>query len=301
MTDFAIRTDALSWRAGRDFALDKVDLRVPTGAVYGFLGPNGAGKTTTIRALLGLLGPMDGKVTVLGHDIPGELSRALAQVGYVPERPHLYQHFTVAQALEYHSAFHARWDASWADEQRRRFALASDREIARLSKGEIGKLMILLALAQRPELLILDEPTDGLDPVVRRDVLSALVEYVDERKATVFISSHLVHELERVCDWVGLMDAGRLVAEMPMGRFKAGVRRLRLGGVAPVPDGAPFTLLARETLVGKDEEWLVRDWAEGMESWFTAQGAQLKEVGSLDLEDVFVELLRWARFDRRSA
>ncbi len=199
MTDFAIRTDALSWRAGRDFALDKVDLRVPTGAVYGFLGPNGAGKTTTIRALLGLLGPMDGKVTVLGHDIPGELSRALARLGYVPERPHLYQHFTVAQALEYHSAFHARWDAPWADEQRRRFALASDREIARLSKGEIGKLMILLALAQRPELLILDEPTDGLDPVVRRDVLSALVEYVDERKATVFISSHLVHELERVC------------------------------------------------------------------------------------------------------
>jgi hypothetical protein len=88
---------------------------------------------------------------------------------------------------------------------------------------------------------------------------------------------------------------------MPMGRLKAGVRRLRLGGVAPVPDGAPFTLLARETPVGSGEEWLVRDWADGMESWFTAQGAQLKEVGALDLEDVFVELLRWARFDRRSA
>lgn len=301
MSDLAIRTDGLTWRADKGFALDQVDLRVPAGAVYGFLGPNGAGKTTTIRALLGLLGPTQGKVAVLGHDIPSELPRALARTGYVPERPHLYHHFTVAQAIEYHGAFHAGWDAAWAESQRMRFGLAVDREIARLSKGEMGKLMILLALAQRPELLILDEPTDGLDPVVRRDVLSALVEYVDERKATLFISSHLVHELERICDWVGLMDAGRLVAEMPMGRFKAGVRRIRLNGKAPVPDGAPFTLLARETPVGRGEEWLVRDWADGMEQWFVTQGSSVREVVSLDLEDVFVELLRWARFDRRSA
>lgn len=86
-----------------------------------------------------------------------------------------------------------------------------------------------------------------------------------------------------------------------MGRFKAGVRRLTLGGKAPIPDGAPFTLLARETPLGRTEEWLVRDWADGMEGWFTAQGAELREVSALDLEEVFVELLRWARFDRRSA
>ena len=301
MSEFAIRTDGLSWRTGKGFALDGIDLRVPTGAVYGFLGPNGAGKTTTIRALLGLLGPTHGKVAILGHDVRGELPRALARTGYVPERPHLYHHFTVAEAIGYHGAFHAGWDAAWAEAQRLRFGLAVDRKIERLSKGEMGKLMILLALAQRPELLILDEPTDGLDPVVRRDVLSALVEYVDERKATVFISSHLVHELERICDWVGLMDAGKLVAEMPMGRFKAGVRRIRLAGAGPVPDAAPFTLLARETPAGRGEEWLVRDWADGMEQWFVTKGAVVREVGALDLEDVFVELLRWARFDRRSA
>jgi ABC-2 type transport system ATP-binding protein len=301
VSEFAIRTDGLSWRTGKGFALDQVDLRVPAGAVYGFLGPNGAGKTTTIRALLGLLGPTDGKIAILGHDVPAELPRALARTGYVPERPHLYHHLTVAQVIEYHGAFHAGWDAAWAEAQRMRFGLAIDRRIDRLSKGEMGKLMILLALAQRPELLILDEPTDGLDPVVRRDVLSALVEYVDERKATVFISSHLVHELERICDWVGLMDAGKLVAEMPMGRFKAGVRRIRLAGAGPVPDAAPFTLLARETPAGRGEEWLVRDWADGMEQWFVSNGAVVREVGALDLEDVFVELLRWARFDRRSA
>ncbi len=300
MSEFAIRTDGLSWRAGKNFALDRVDLRVPTGAVYGFLGPNGSGKSSTIRAMLGLLGGVEGRATILGHEVPHELPRVLARTGYVPERPHLYPHFTVAQVLGYHAAFHPAWDGAWADAQRSRFGLALDRELKSLSKGEMGKLMILLALAQRPELLILDEPTDGLDPVVRRDVLSALVAYVDERKATVFISSHLVHELERICDWVGLMDAGKLVAEMPMGRFKAGVRRLRLAGAAPVPDGAPFTLLSRETPPGTGEEWLVRDWADGMEEWFTARGASLREVGALDLEEVFVEMLRWARYDGRN-
>jgi ABC-2 type transport system ATP-binding protein len=299
VTDLAIRTDALRYRAGREFALQDLALRVPAGAVYGFLGPNGSGKTTTIRALLGLLGRVDGRITLLGHEIPGALPTALARIGYVPERPHLYPQFSVAQMMAYHAAFHRGWDASWAESQRQRFGLAPDRVLARLSKGELGKLMILLALAQRPDLLILDEPTDGLDPVVRREVLSALVEYVDERKATVFISSHLVHELERICDWVGVMDAGKLVTEMPMGRFKAGVRRLRLGATALVADNAPFTLLAQEGGAG-GVDWLVRDWADGMESWFAGR-AELREVVSLDLEEVFVELLRWARYARRSA
>ena len=300
MTDLAIRTDGLRYRAGRDFALDDIALRVPAGAVYGFLGPNGSGKTTTIRALLGLLGRVEGRVTLLGHEIPQALPSALARIGYVPERSHLYPHFTVGQMLAHHAAFHRNWDEGWAESQRQRFALAPDRVLARLSKGEMGKLMVLLALAQRPDLLILDEPTDGLDPVVRRDVLTALVEYVDERKATVFISSHLVHELERICDWVGVMDAGKLVTELPMGRFKAGLRRLRLGATSLVADGAPFTLLATERGAG-GEEWLVQDWADGMESWFTGRGAELREVVALDLEEVFVELLRWARYSRRSA
>lgn len=300
MTDLAIRTDGLRWRAGRDFALDDVMLRVPTGAVYGFLGPNGSGKTTTVRALLGLLGPTQGRITLLGHEVPTALPRALSKIGYVPERPHLYHHFTVQQMMEFHAAFHDGWDPAWAESQRARFALAPDRLIGRLSKGEVGRLMVLLALAQRPELLILDEPTDGLDPVVRRDVLSALVEYVEERRATVFISSHLVHELERVCDWVGLMDAGKLVTEMPMGQFKAGVRRLRVAAPGPVADGAPFTLLARNN-GGGSEEWLVKDWSDGMEGWFSTRGATLRDVLPLDLEEVFVELLRWARFSRRTA
>ena len=301
MTDLAIRTEGLRFRAGREFALQDIALRVPAGAVYGFLGPNGSGKTTTIRALLGLLGPTQGRISLLGHDVPRALPEALARIGYVPERPHLYGHFTVAEALRFHAPFHARWDAKWAESQRLRFGLPTDRKLQRLSKGEMGKLMLLLALAQRPDLLILDEPTDGLDPVVRRDVLGALVEYVEERQATVFISSHLVHELERICDRVGLMDQGALVADLPMATFKSGVRRLRLGDVVPDAAGAPFVLLGRERSLGGAEEWLVRGWADGMEGWFGQRGAPLREVLALDLEEVFVELLRWARDDRRAA
>jgi ABC-2 type transport system ATP-binding protein len=154
---------------------------------------------------------------------------------------------------------------------------------------------MLLALAQRPDLLVLDEPTDGLDPVVRRDILAALAEYVTDRQATVLISSHLVHELERICDWVGLMDKGRLVAELPMMEFKTGIKRLR---VATAPDslsGAPFTLLVRERGNGSVEQWLVRGWAPSHQSYLESVGASLREVIDLDLEEGFVEMLRAAR------
>ena len=301
MTDLAIRTAGLSWRAGKDFALTDVSLSVPRGAVYGFLGPNGAGKSSTIRALLGLAGPVRGEVTLLGHRVPRDLPQALARIGYVPERPHLYPALTVAEMLAHHAAFHAGWDQAYAEAQRARFALAAGRRIGRLSKGEVGKLMLLLALGSRPELLILDEPTDGLDPVVRREVLTSLAEYVEERAATVFISSHLVHELERVCDQVGLMDGGRLVAEMPMTRFKAGVRRVRVGQGAALPPDAPFTLLGREPTPFGWEEWVVRDWAEGAEEWLASRNVPVREVVALDLEEVFVELLRWGRGAGRAA
>ncbi len=210
----AIEIRDLHYRAGKSFELRDLALNVPMGAMYGFLGPNGSGKTTTIRLLLGLLRPLGGKITVLGGEIPREAPRVLARTGYVPEEPHLYQSLTIDEAIRFHSAFYPTWDRKWADELVESFQLDRARLLSRLSKGEMGRFEMLLALAQRPELLVLDEPTDGLDPVVRRDVLSAVLDYVSQQNATVFISSHLVHELERICDWVGVMDRGRLVAEL---------------------------------------------------------------------------------------
>ncbi len=297
----AIETTDLHYRAGRSFEIRDLGLRVPAGAIYGFLGPNGSGKTTTIRLLLGLLRPLGGTIAVLGHAMPREQHAMFRRVAYVPERPHLYASLTVGEAMALHAAFHPRWEAGIAAELRRTFELEAGARVERLSKGEMGKLLMLLALSQRPDLLMLDEPTDGLDPVVRRDVLMALIDYVSETGATVFISSHLVHELERICDWVGVMDRGRLVAELPMHSFKNGIKRLRVRNAPAQPGDPPFRLLAREMgdgLAGT-EVWVVRGWLPTMTQYFEGVGATLSEVVDLDLEEGFVELLRTARAARR--
>ncbi len=296
---FAVETEGLEYRAGKTFALRGVNLRVPTGAIYGFLGPNGAGKTTTIRLVLGLLRADSGRITVLGEPMPRSRVSVLARVGYVPDRPHVHPALTVAQSINLHAAFHARWDAAWAAELQQQFRLPGDRRVGSLSKGETGKLLMLLALAQRPDLLVLDEPTDGLDPVVRRDVLEALLAYVSDHQASVLISSHLVHELERICDWIGVMDQGALVAELPMRDFKSGIKRLYVTGAPELLDErTPFTVLSRGPAKGAVEQWLVQGWAPDMQDHVAALGATVTDVIDLDLEEGFVELLRSFR-DRR--
>jgi ABC-2 type transport system ATP-binding protein len=288
----AIETRGLAYRAGKSFELRELDLNVPAGSMYGFLGPNGSGKTTTIRLLLGFLKARAGRIAILGRPMPRGAPAVLARTGYVPERPHLYPSLTVDEVLRFHAAFHHEWDRAWADELVAAFRLDRERPVRRLSKGEIGKLMMLVALAQRPELLVLDEPTDGLDPVVRRDVLTALLEYVSQHHATVFVSSHLVHELERICDWVGVLDRGRLVAELPMQSFKSGIKRLRVAHAPSLLGDTPFVLLGREPIEGASEMWIVRGWQPPMVQYFEGIGATLRDVVDLDLEEGFVELLR---------
>jgi len=291
----AIEIRDLHYRAGKTFEIRDLALNVPTGSMYGFLGPNGAGKTTLMRLVLGLLKAKAGSITVLGREIPREIPAALLRTGYVPEQPHLYQTLTVSEAMRFHAAFYPTWDAKWAADLVGTFNLDRSRVLSRLSKGEMGKLEMLLALAQRPELLVLDEPTDGLDPVVRRDVLTALLDYVSQGNATVFISSHLVHELERICDWVGVMDRGRLVAEVPMQSFKNGIKRLRVANPPVLSAGTPFVLLSRDATETGQETWLVRGWQAPMTQWFNGAGAEIREVMDLDLEEGFVELLRTFR------
>ena len=290
----AITVDHLRYRAGRAFEINDLTLRVPKGAIYGFLGPNGSGKTTTIRLILGLLRPMAGTIRVLERDVPRDIVPVLARTGYVPEQPHLDATLTVDEAVRFHAAFYPTWDQPWAARLLTDFELDPTRPVGKLSKGQRGKLMMLLALAQRPELLLLDEPTDGLDPVVRRDILAAVLDYVAQRGATVFVSSHLIHELERICDWVAVMDRGALVSELPMQEFKSGIKRLRVTGAPPQLTGLPFTLLARVPN-GTTEAWVVSGWRPEMAGYFETGALALREVVDLDLEEGFVELLRAAR------
>lgn len=288
----AIDIDHLHYRPGKGFALEDLSIHVPTGSIYGFLGPNGSGKTTTIRLVLGLLRAQRGRITVLGDQMPGDAPRVLARVGYVPEQPHLDPTLTVREIVRFQAAFYPTWDARRAEQLLTQFQLDGERPFGRLSKGQKAKVMILLALAQQGELLVLDEPTDGLDPVVRRDILAALIEYVSQRGATVFISSHLVHEIERICDWIAVMDDGRLVTEVPMEHLKNGTKRLRVSGAPATLTATPFALFAREPATAATETWVVGEWKPEMAGYFAGIGASLQEVIDLDLEDGFVELLR---------
>ena len=294
MTD-AIRMRGVDYRASDEFEIRGLDMTVPRGAVYGFLGPNGSGKTTAIKLMLGMLRAEHGSIEVLGHTARTDAHRALARIGFVPERSHLWRHLTVKETITTHGSFYPSWDSARAEVLRDQFGLRASQHIGALSKGETGKLMMLLALSSQPELLVLDEPTDGLDPVVRRDVLAALVEYVATKQATVLISSHLVHEQERICDWIGVLDQGRMLAELPMQEFRSGIKRLRIHGAPREPDAAPFTLLSRDAEFGRGETWVVRGWQDEHVSWLTRAGATLSEVESLDLEESFVELLRGGR------
>jgi ABC-2 type transport system ATP-binding protein len=293
----AIETRDVLYRAGKSFEIRDLTLNIPAGSIYGFLGPNGAGKTTTMRLVMAMLRPRRGAITVLGHSMPGEAPRAFLGTAYVPETPHLYPSLTVDETMRYHAAFFPRWEPSRANDLFARFDLDGSRRVGRLSKGERGQLMVTLALSQSPDLLVLDEPTDGLDPVVRRAILMALLDYVSQHGATVFISSHLVHELERICDWVGVMDEGQMVAELPMQTFKSGIKRLHVMDAPALIEDPPFVLMSREPGEGiaEMEVWVVRGWQAPMNQYFEGIGAGLREVVDLDLEESFVELLRTAR------
>ncbi|MBL8961488.1 MAG: AAA family ATPase, partial [Gemmatimonadetes bacterium] len=177
------------------------------------------------------------------------------------------------------------------------FDLRPGQVVGAMSKGESGKLQLLLALATRPSVLVLDEPTDGLDPVARRDLLATLLDYVADAGATVLIASHQVHEVERICDWVGLMDGGRLVQEEPLVAFRDSLRRLRVANAPTTLGALPFALVARRPH-GRAEEWVVRGHGQESEAWMARAGVELLEVAPLDLEETVVELLRATRGPR---
>jgi len=203
----------VSRRFGQKLALDSVNLSIPRGCVLGLVGENGAGKTTLIRHILGLLRAQSGAVRVFGLDPASDPVGVLSRVGYLSEEPELPAWMRVRDLLRYARAFYPGWDERYADQLRREFALSEDSRVASLSKGQRARAGLLIALAYRPPLLILDEPSSGLDPVVRRDILAAIIRTVADEGRTVLFSSHLLSEVERVSDRVAMIKNGRIVFE----------------------------------------------------------------------------------------
>ncbi len=228
MSEPMIEIRGLSKSFGRCRVLDGVDLTVPRGAVFGFLGLNGAGKSTTIRILLGLLRPDGGACRVAVTDPLHEPIATRRRVGYMAENQTMYAWMKVGEIIAWCGRFYPNWDAGLAEELRGQMGLAADAKVGTLSKGQTSKLALLLALAHRPELVILDDPVLGLDPLARRDFLRDVIGQLQARDVTVFFSSHLLYEIEPICDHVAILHGGRIVVSEPVEALRTRVKRVEL-------------------------------------------------------------------------
>lgn len=223
-----LQTSGLSRKFKRKFALQEVTLSIPRGVVFGLVGENGAGKTTLLRHFLGVLRPSAGTVQVFGRNPIDEPVEVLSRIGFLSEERDLPGWMTVKELMRYTQAFYPGWDEDYAEALRDHFALDPDSKIKHLSRGEQAKTGLLMALAYRPELLILDEPSAGLDPVARRDILEAIVRTVADEGRTVLFSSHLLDEIERVSDQVAMLHKGKVLFQGALDDIKGGHQVLTL-------------------------------------------------------------------------
>src|SRR6202453_3011455 len=248
MTDFIIETSQLCKSFKDKPALRGLDLRVPAGSIFGFLGRNGAGKTTTIKTLMGLLRADSGGAHVFGNPI-ADADRSIAlrrRIGFVTEDKELYPYMTVEQIIRFTRPFFPKWRDDLEQRYLKMFELPPKRKIPDLSKGMRSKLMLLLAIARGAELLILDEPTDGLDPAATEDVLRELVAIAASSGTTMFFSSHQLTEVELIADHIGIVDRGRMIVSGSLDDMKVQYQRLQM--------------------VFPDPMMLPRRWVDGVES-----------------------------------
>jgi ABC-2 type transport system ATP-binding protein len=287
-TAVAVKVAGLSRRFDTTLALDNVDLEVPRGVVFGLVGENGAGKTTLIQHLLGLLRAESGTVRVFGLDPVREPVRVLARVGYLSEERDLPGWMRVAELMRYLQAFYPGWDERYAEELLERFELDPNALLSNLSQGQRARAGLLGAMAYRPDLLVLDEPSAGLDPVVRRDILSAIVRTVAGEGRTVLFSSHLLDEVERVSEQVAMIDRGRIVLSGPLDEVKAAHRRITLLFDEPQP--TPPTLGGSVVCEGFGREWtaIFSGSTEEAAARASAASARVVEAGTPTLDEIFV-------------
>lgn len=289
----AIATEALSVRYGRQTALAGVDLRVPEGAIYVLVGENGAGKSTAMKVLLNLVRPDSGHAKVFGLDSAADGPRVRAQIGYIPEsHEYAYGWMTCGRLIQHVTTHYPAWDHAYAANLIDVFGVRLERKIGTLSKGERRRLQFVLSLGHRPPLLLLDEPADGLDPMVRNRALAQLAEHLADTPTTVVIATHHIAEVESLADHLGVLRDGRLVAQLSRDELRRTVRRYRV----EVPEGwePPRDLriaslrrsrTGREvqpTLIGEENEITAR---------LAATGAMVREVTPLGLEEAALAFL----------
>ena len=288
MEHAVVEVTGLSRSFGPKRALDGVSFQASAGQVYGLVGANGAGKTTLLKHLLGLLRATTGSVRVFGLDPVRDPVGVLRRVGYLSEERELPEWMRVDELMRYTRAFHPTWDDSYARELLETFALDPARKIKELSKGMRAQAGLIGAVAHRPALLILDEPSYGLDAVVRRDILDAVVRTVADDGRTVIFSSHLLDEVERMSDHVTLMHQGRVTQSGALDEVRRGYQRSRVRFAKPFDQPPALdTALAME---GGGRSWSVvhSGSIEQLHRSVRALGGEVVESRDATLEEIFL-------------
>ena len=269
------------------FTLDDISLELPTGTIMGLIGANGAGKSTTIRILMGLVHQDQGRVHVLGRDMPGEQAAAKRDIGFVSEDMRLYGSATLAWHMKFIQSIYPQWDQPYAETLLGRFDLKPQQKIKGLSHGQRVKAALLLALARRTRLLVLDEPTTGLDPVARQEVLGELMAVLADEDRTILFSSHNTLDVEQISDQITFIDRGRIIASDDKERFLDRWRRLRL---ALLPEAVLPRLPGVVEVVGSGRlpVLVTNRFDPAMVSACNDAGATVQAVDPMTLEEIFV-------------
>ena len=268
----------------RFFTLDDVSLALEPGQIMGFVGPNGAGKSTTLRLLMGMNSPDAGQIRVLGHEIPEAQAVAKRDIGFVSAEMRLLPHTTLGWHMEFMKSIYPEWDGGYAATLVKRFNLRPEQNARSLSLGEHVKATLLLALARRPRLLILDEPTTGLDPVARHEVISELMDVLRDESRSILFSSHNTVDVERISDTITFIDRGRIVDSSDKEDFLERWRRIHLQ-LAP---GAALPDLPNIVAHARDGQFVTLTTNRFSEAHIAQLGGQVRDVQRMNLEEIFV-------------
>ena len=281
------------------FRLNNIDLEIETGTVNGLIGPNGAGKSTIMRIMMGLVTPDQGDVSVLGQPISSRAASAKQDIGYFSDDVRLYKSESIAFHMQFVRSLFPSWDEDYAQRLLDRFGLIARQKIKGLSHGQRVKSLLLLILARRPKLLILDEPTNGLDPVAKQEVLAELMQIVNDETRTILYSSHNTQDVEQISDTITFIDRGRVIASNNRDEFLDSWRRFKLqapqGWQPPAIKG-----LRPESTFGNLRVMTLNRYQADIEDQLRRSGATLESSESMRLEEIFIAAVSRGREEKES-
>jgi ABC-2 type transport system ATP-binding protein len=276
-------------------AVDSLSLHIPQGAVYGLLGRNGSGKSTAIKMMLGMVHPDCGRAELFGEDSSRLRPETRARIAYLAEGHPLYRWTTIGEMARFTRAFYRTWNDSLLAQILDHFGLSRRARIRRLSNGQRAQVSLALAVAADPELLILDDPTLGLDTVVRRDFLESMIEIIQRRGRTILFSSHILGDVERVADRIGILVDGVLRVDCPTEHFKESVRKVVLEFDREPPSLAALPGLVGSWRVGRKLDLTIVGYDDEKRKFLESLDPRSIDVEELNLEDAFIEYTRGPR------